>query len=492
MSYFIDLFKKIVFPIEKKELSLFFRLALLLFCILFNFSCLRSLKDSLVIPLIGAEAISFLKLWLVLPSAVIFTILYVKLSNIFNLEQLFSMIVCLFVMFFVLFAFFIYPNQDFYHMAAADINLLSLKFPHIKWFIRLWGKWSYVLVYILSELWGAMVINLMFWQFTNHIFKSSQAQRMYPIIGMFGSVGLIFSGNLLVLFSQITNLSPSIIDLLSNNRDEIEITIKLIIGVVSVASVVSIVLFYDIAKLSLGSINVVVLDTKTALGVRESLRLIIQSKYIFYIFMLVISYGLTINILEGPWKAKLSQLYTNPCDYIKFMGQFNIWMGVSSVVMTIIGGNVLRNCGWLVSAYITPIMITITGSLFFVFVIFGHKIPGGFDPIYIAVIIGAAQNILIKSSKYSLFDSTKEMSYIPLSVELKSKGKAAIEVIGSKLGKSLGAFLQFVAFTIVPDLDFDNMSIFLMIVFIIITMVWLIDINKLSKEYNRLNNAQNL
>ena len=496
MNYFIALFKRVIFPIERKEMGLFFRLALLLFCILFNFSCLRSLKDSLVIPLIGAEAISFLKLWLVLPSAIIFTIVYVKLSNRFNLAQLFSMIVCFFISFFLLFAFVIYPNQDFYHISASNIDIFCAKYPHIKWFIKIAGKWSYVCVYILSELWGAMVINLMFWQFTNHLFKSNQAQRLYPIIGMFGSFGLILSGNLLVFFSQISNFSPNIISIFSTNSDAIEVTIKLIISVVSIASIIAIAIFYDIVRLNTANqvgISVNILETKTTLNVLESIKLILQSKYIFYILILVISYGLSINILEGPWKSKLSQLYKNPCDYIRFMGHFNIWMGVSSVIMTIIGGNILRNFGWLASAYITPIVIAITGSLFFIFVIFGHKIQIGVDPIYVAVIIGAAQNIMTKSSKYSLFDATKEMSYIPLSVELKSKGKAAIEVIGSKLGKSLGAFIQFIAFTIVPDLDFNSMSIFLMIVFIIITIIWLLDVNKLSKEYNRLhNNAHNI
>jgi AAA family ATP:ADP antiporter len=61
------------------------------------------------------------------------------------------------------------------------------------------------------------------------------------------------------------------------------------------------------------------------------------------------------------------------------------------------------------------------------------------NPIFAAVIIGAIQNILSKSTKYSLFDSTKELVYIPLSLELRTKGKAKAEIIGLKAGKSVGA-----------------------------------------------------
>ena len=38
----------------------------------------------------------------------------------------------------------------------------------------------------------------------------------------------------------------------------------------------------------------------------------------------------------------------------------------------------------------------------------------GTTPLMLAVLIGAAQNILSKGAKYSLFDPCKEMAYIPL------------------------------------------------------------------------------
>ena len=54
----------------------------------------------------------------------------------------------------------------------------------------------------------------------------------------------------------------------------------------------------------------------------------------------------------------------------------------------------------------------------------------------LAVLIGSIYLILIKATKFALFDTTKELAYIPLTEDLKDKGKAAVDLLGERIGKS--------------------------------------------------------
>jgi AAA family ATP:ADP antiporter len=187
---------------------------------------------------------------------------------------------------------------------------------------------------------------------------------------------------------------------------------------------------------------------KPKLSMKESFLFLAKSKYIACLTILVIAYGVLINIYEVTWKSQIKAQYPDPNDYSTFMGYFSTSLGFISIIMMLfVGGNVIRRFGWGVAALLTPVVLLITGTLFFSFVIFRDNLQGyisaiGTSPVFLAVVIGALQNIISKASKYSLFDPTKEMAYIPLDQESKVKGKAAIDVVGARFGKSGGALIQ--------------------------------------------------
>merc|ERR1712072_266817 len=112
----------------------------------------------------------------------------------------------------------------------------------------------------------------------------------------------------------------------------------------------------------------------------------------------------------------------------------------------------------------------------------------GLTPLMVAVLVGAAQNVLTKSSKYGFFDPCKEIAYIPLDQEQKTKGKAAIDVVGNPLGKSGGAFIQ--QFLIVSCGSLAASAPFLAILLGLIVVSWIQAARSLAVEFAEVSEAQ--
>lgn len=480
---------KLLWPIHKNEIKLVLPIGLMMFCVLFNLGVMKSLKDSLIVTSIGAEAISFIKLYVVLPIALIFTAIYFKLSNIMSLNNIFVLITSCFIGFFIIFAYVIFPYQDFYHFSPDFINDATLSLPHLKWPIKILSKWSYVITYVLAELWSSIVVNLLFWQLANQIINSEQATRLYLFLAMIGNLGLIMAGACLKSFSY-AEFFPEIITskFTLTSGHELELTLKLLTIVLVFSTMLTVCLLQYLVLFTKHRNNKLSLkeeSTKTKLSFKESIRVILNSHYILNIALIVICYSLAINIIEGAWKAKLQSLFYTT-EYLNFMGNFNIATGITCVIFTFIGTVILQKFGWRWAASISPMTLAISGSLFFVASIIARYYDNDETLIFCAIIIGSLQNIFSKAAKYSIFDATKEMAYIPLSIELKSKGKAAVEVVGSKLGKSCGSVLQSGIFILFPMVTFDSIIPFLFSIFIVIISVWIYALNALSKKYNEL------
>jgi ATP:ADP antiporter, AAA family len=157
--------------VEIQTLKKIVPLGLMFFCILFNYTILRDTKDVLVVTAKGssAEIIPFLKTWVNLPMAVGFMLLYSKLSDILSKEALFYTVIFPFIAFFGAFAFLMYPMRHAIHPTALADRLLTALGPRFLGPIAILRIWSFCLFYVMAELWGSVVISVLFWGFANQV-----------------------------------------------------------------------------------------------------------------------------------------------------------------------------------------------------------------------------------------------------------------------------------------------------------------------------------
>jgi len=105
------------------------------------------------------------------------------------------------------------------------------------------------------------------------------------------------------------------------------------------------------------------------------------------------------------------------------------------------------------------------------------------DPVVFASWFGGVGVLLSKSAKYSFFDPSKEMSFIPLEDDLRVSGKAAADGVGARLGKSAGGLIQIGLFTIFPASTQHSIAPFLGLIVVVLTGVWLVSVFRLNVLY---------
>ena len=454
---------------------------MLLFSAYIN-SFLRGVKDSVLVPSLGAELISFIKFYGVFPGTVIFFICFTKLANILARDKLYYSITTFFVGFFMLYAFVLSPFQN---ILQPDLSSWTVEFPALKYQIMMMQNWTTSLLYIMCEICGTVMLTLLFWQFANELYTIKEAKKTYALFGIIGQSGIIVSG---IAQEQISTY-------FSNNYEASiawDLTLKWMMISVLIAGLALIliyrwmyknVFFNPVLCTKKHSAN----QEKIKLSVKESMKYVFSSRYLWLIMIIVFCYGVGVNLMESIWKNQLKLQYTTKSDYSAFMGTFNMYFGVVSIIVMMLGTYILRKFKWLVSALFTPLGAGISGSIFLTLILFKHE----FTPLLtsyntnilsMAVILGSAQVILFKSLNYTFVDATKEMAFMPLDRELRTKGKAAVDVIGSRFGKAFGAVAQQLMFQFI-DPSLSNLTQQVFVFFIAIIAIWTLSVISLNYRF---------
>ncbi|GKA36850.1 plastidic ATP/ADP-transporter-like protein [Tanacetum coccineum] len=447
-------------------------------------------KDVLVVTAKGssAEIIPFLKTWVNLPMAIGFMVLYTKLANVLSKKALFYSVILPFIAFFGAFGFVLYPLSSFVHPTALADRLLEFLGPRFLGPLAIMRIWSFCLFYVMAELWGSVVVSVLFWGFANQITTVEEAKKFYPLFGLGANVALIFSGRTVKYFSNMRkHLGPGV--------DGWAISLKYMMSIVVLMGLAICGLYWWVNTYVPLPTRSKKKKEKPNMTTMESLKFLASSPYIRDLATLVVAYGISINLVEVTWKSKLKAQFPSPNEYSAFMGDFSTATGIATFTMMLLSQWIFNKYGWGVAAKITPTVLLLTGVGFFSLILFGDPLaPGlmkfGITPLLAAVYVGAMQNIFSKSAKYSLFDPCKEMAYIPLDEDTKVKGKAAIDVVCNPLGKSGGALIQ--QFMILTFGSLANSTPYLGGILLVIVVAWLGAAKSLDKQFTALRQEEEL
>eukprot|EP00571_Detonula_confervacea_P011041 CAMPEP_0172305350 /NCGR_PEP_ID=MMETSP1058-20130122/6664_1 /TAXON_ID=83371 /ORGANISM="Detonula confervacea, Strain CCMP 353" /LENGTH=563 /DNA_ID=CAMNT_0013016923 /DNA_START=243 /DNA_END=1934 /DNA_ORIENTATION=+ len=475
----------VLFPIYSEEMTKFFLIGSIKFFVILALTLTRDSKDVLVVTECGAEAIAFLKIYGVLPSATLFIGVYSKMASILEKKTLFYATCIPFFLFFFLFDAIIYPNrgsiqpslstaQSILGIAASSESSSGARAI----FAKLLANWTSALFYIIAEVYSSVSVGILFWQYANDVVSVSQAKRFYPLFAQMSGLAPILAGQYVVRYaSRAKDFGESL------HRITWMITF----------SGVMICLFYKWSNAYNEKTAGVVLSAvedaptttvakpkkkKAKMSLVESARFLASSEYLRLIAALVVGYGLSINFTDIMWKSIVKRQYPDPLDYQRFMGNFSSVVGLSTCIVIFLGVHAIRILGWRMGALATPMVMACLALPYFSSILVGLDSP---QSLKIAVIFGTIQTLLSKTTKYALFDPTTQMAYIPLDDESKIKGKAAIEVLGSRIGKSGGSLIQQGLVLVFGNII--SAAPVLVILYYSVLVWWALSANRLSKLF---------
>ncbi|GAB4189433.1 MAG: NTP/NDP exchange transporter Npt1 [Simkaniaceae bacterium] len=408
----------------------------------------------------------------------------------------------IFLSFYVLFAFVLYPLQDILHPNGIA-DRLEAALPHgFHGLIAIFRNWTFTLFYVMSELWGTAIMTVLFWGFANEVTSVEEAKRYYGILGVGANLSTIVAGIMSVMSANILSYEvfkkfPSLFSF----NDEWGQCLATIVLIVTVFGLLSMLVFYWMNKkvffqnYEQASLSP---DPKKniKMGLKKNFSYLAKSKYLICIAIIVIMYNISINMIEIVWKDQMRDLFPDPTHYNAYQGKVQIVTGIiSTIIAWFVCGNVIRKLGWTFSALITPITLLLSGVIFFLFILFketsfltGIALLLGTTPLALTVFFGSLQNCLSRACKFTLFDATKEVTFIPLSNECKLKGKAAIDGVGSRLGKSGGSIIHQFLLMIFGTVGASSPFVGLLLLFII--GAWIVATKSLGKQFDALTESK--
>jgi len=438
-----------------------------------------------------------------LPTAILLTFFYTKLSNRFNREKVFYVIMGAFLAFFAIFILVLYPYRESLYLNGFSDQLAKILPAGFKGFIAMIRYWMYSLFYVMAESWSNIMLSVLLWGFANDVTTISEAKRFYALFGIgINSSGIIAGkfGDYLsskISFTQSLHIPKFFTSLGAKTAwDE---TLYIVVFVIIACGMLTIALhrflhikifiYRDKATATTFSDSK---DDKPKLSLRKTLAYVARSKYLMLIAVIVLAYNLMINLTEVLWKAEIKELFPRSDEYLAYMSKVTFFTGIVATFGSyFISGNVIRRFGWKWAALITPVIMLITGAGFFYFLFVEHyslsstqALIIGSTPLAMAVFFGALQNALSRAAKYTVYDDTKEMAFIPLSAESRLKGKSAIDGIGSRLGKS-GSSLIFQMLLLIFSTPLACSAVVAVIALIILP-VWFFAVRSLDKRFQVL------
>ena len=384
--------------LDRKSNNLFFLMFGIVSLLNINYAILRSARNALAVADLGggARSIPWFELCGTMPGAILMTLGLTWLLNRHPIRRVFSIVLASFVSFFLLFALVVYPLLPL--CSAKIIPVLAS-----------------MLFFAMAELWKIALLTILFWGLVNQYIPLESAKRYYAPLMLGGSIGTILAGPLISFCTS---------DFIS--QESWGHSLILLMGALAIVSGFIAWLFAALWRSFSETAPLPQTDPEeeAPLSIWESVRVCFRSPYLLLLAWMTIADYVAYAFGELIFLDVLRQKFPDPRDYCDFMGKLSFWNGILTAISAlVITPYLLRRCRWVVASLVTPVCLLVTEGAFF----FALWHPALSLQIEVLVFLGSLLFCLVRAAKYTLFDTSKEISFVLLPPLEKMQGKLVID-----------------------------------------------------------------
>jgi AAA family ATP:ADP antiporter len=255
------------------------------------------------------------------------------------------------------------------------------------------------LLYVWKDLYIVVLVEV-FWTFANSLYALKTARWIYGLFGVLGSLGSASAGFAVTFLSKTAGISSE--------------RLPLTLFPVLLAA-------WAVSRWLVRHGEPVRAPPRAAPpSIADGVRLLRKSAYLPYVFALICIVQVVITLVEYQFNGLVELQYAQVELRTRFLGQVYGFTETGAMVLHGLTGVVLRALG-------------VAGTLLAIPTVLGAGLVSFLAAPRVAVI--AAVRVAAKACDYSLFRNAKEMLYLPLDYDEKTRGKAFSDMLSYRVAK---------------------------------------------------------